>query len=334
MDPKSIDINIHPTKTEIKFENDRAIYAILLAAVKQSLGKYNIAPVLDFEQETSFNVPPLLEGEKVPLPSINIDSKYNPFKTDILSPREKANKEHWEKLFGSTIEQERTAEHLKQLQGDATIKHDADEKMNLSIEAGLESVTHESDVSIHRPFQVHNTYILTQIKSGLIIIHQQYAEERILYEQYLKALESNKSASQKQLFSQTVELSAADFQLFKEIEEDIRELGFEVREFGKNTVVIEGIPADTSLDNAETLLQSLLEQFKNNVSDLKLQKRDNLARSLARNLAIKQGKPLKSEEMVALIDELFACDMPYYSPYGNPTVTVLSLDELGKKFEK
>jgi len=332
MDTKSIDINIHPTKTEIKFDNDRAVYAILLAAVKQSLGKYNIAPVLDFNQETSFDVPPLAAGKNVEMPSINVDPTYNPFSTETLSPRDRSNKENWEKLFQSSPGLDRGLTEFESAVPEEKQASPAGKSI-LKSEA-LEMGSYPSELKEKSPFQLQRTYIISHIKSGLIIVHQQYASERISYEKYLYVLENNKGSSQKQLFKQTIEFSASDFLIYKEIEEEIQGLGFDIREFGKNAVVVEGLPADTSLENAESLIQNILEQYKNNVGDIKLEKRDNLARSLARNTCIKRGQGLQQEEMTTLIDELFACSMPYYSPYGNPTVTTLTMDDLDKRFTK
>jgi len=308
MDPKTIDINIHPTKTEIKFENDRAIYAILHSSVKQALGKYNIAPALDFEQETSFNIPPHKTGTEIKAPTIKVNPEYNPFKTETLSPRDKSNKANWEKLY-------------QEPKGEAT--------QHVILTEGDKDTF---EVNKNTIFQLQNRYIVTSTQSGLMIIDQQNAHERILYERFTEALEKNKGISQQELFPQTVEFSPGDFQLVKELEKEIRTLGFDIREFGKNNYVIHGAPSDAPEGNTKALLENIIEQYKQNASELKLEKRDNLARSLAKNTAIKAGKILGQEEMSSLIDELLACKMPYYSPNGSPTITMLTLKELEKKF--
>ncbi|RZL52734.1 MAG: DNA mismatch repair protein MutL, partial [Pedobacter sp.] len=184
--------------------------------------------------------------------------------------------------------------------------------------------------------QLHNRYIVSQIKSGLMVIDQQMAHERILYERFLIHLDDRKGASQQSLFPQTITLNANDFELAKSLLDDIKSLGFDVREFGKNTLVVEGIPVDlgSSNINETQLFEQLIEGFKNSQQDLKLNKRDSLARSLAKNSAIKAGTALSQEEMNTLIDELFACKTPNFSISGKPVIQTINLAELDKKFEK
>ncbi len=183
-------------------------------------------------------------------------------------------------------------------------------------------------------FQIHNQYILSQIKSGFMLIGQQAAHERILYERFLGQLENHSGVSQQSLFPQSVTLSSGDFELLRQLLPDIRALGFDIREFGKNTVVVEGIPADLNNVSEHALLERLLEGFKNNLAILKLDKRDNLARSLARNAAIKTGTNLSLEEMNLLIDQLFACQMPNLALNGKPIISTFTLNELSERFER
>ena len=322
LDPKSIDINIHPTKTEVKFENDRTIYAILLAVVKKSLGEHNIAPLLDFEREPSFDIPPLGKGEVISMPKVLVDKNYNPFDQDAQWPGgqsiTKPSVENWEELYKPAAEVTALNTDAKLNQEQLEIETDADDEAR----------------QLRRPVQIHRRFIISQIKSGLIIIDQQNASERILYERYLAALKNSKSAVQKTLFSKTIELSPGDFELVMEMQEELNALGFEIRAMGKNTVVVEGVPSDSINVDSEALLEQILEMYKNNIVDLKLDKQDNLARSLARSLSIKSGRVLEEEEMAAMIDELFACNMPYYTSNGNPTITTLTIDELNGKFGK
>lgn len=167
-----------------------------------------------------------------------------------------------------------------------------------------------------------------------MLISQQAAHERILYERFLQQLQNHSGVSQQSLFPQSVTLNSSDFELLRELLPDIRGLGFDIREFGKNTVVVEGIPADISNANEHELLEQLLEGFKNNLAILKLDKRDNLARSLARNAAIKTGVKLSLEEMNQLVDQLFACQMPNLALNGKPVITTFTLNELAERFEK
>jgi DNA mismatch repair protein MutL len=321
LNPKTIDINIHPTKTEVKFENDRTIYAILMAAVKKALGEHNIAPMLDFERETGFEIPPLGKGEVISMPEVKVDPTYNPFNqgatwTDTSS-QSKPSVENWEELYRP---------------GGAVARQNLESDVNQS-QLELDE-NDDQRGQARRPIQIHRRFIICQIKSGLIIIDQQNASERTLYERYLLALKSSKAAVQKSLFSKTIAMNPGDFELVKEMKDELNTLGFEIREFGKNTVVIEGVPADSVEKDAEVLLERILEMYKDNVIDLKLERQDNLARSMAKSLCVKAGRVLQEEEMTVMIDELFACSMPYYTPNGNPTITTLTNEELNAKFGK
>ena len=184
-------------------------------------------------------------------------------------------------------------------------------------------------------FQLHHRFIISQIKSGFMLIDQQAAHERILYERFLQQLENRQGASQQSLFPQSVSLNPGDFELVKDLLPDIQALGFQIREFGRNTVVVEGIPADLGNNISEVeMLEHLIEGFKNNQSALKLDKRDNLARSLAKNAAVKAGTALSAMEMNLMVDELFACTMPNTSLNGKPVIITVTLEELIQKFDK
>jgi DNA mismatch repair protein MutL len=330
IDPAKIDINVHPTKTEIKYQDEKSIYAIIRSAVKRSLGRYNITPSLDFDQENSIEhlitSKPL---EQIVQPTISFNPDFNPFAPELKkSEREipflrnagdyqrAAIPQNWDTLYEISKKQE-TSQH--QIHAEKTIPVDEQEV---------------SKPGERQLFQIHNRFILSQIKSGFMVINQQAAHERVLYERFLQQLENHSGTSQQSLFPQSVTLQGSDFVLLKELLPDIRALGFDIREFGKNTVVVEGIPADLSNVAEHALLEHLLEGFKNNLAILKLDKRDNLARSLARNGAIKAGTKLSLEEMNLLIDQLFACQMPNIALNGKPVISTFSLSELAERFEK
>jgi DNA mismatch repair protein MutL len=327
VNPKTIDINIHPTKTEVKFEDEKAIYAFLRSTVKKSLGQFNIAPSLDFDQEAHlYNMPLKPIDGIIKQPTIKVDPNYNPFKTEQpnfsknTTDRELSNKSNWEKMYSRHADNQQQFE-LKQ-----------DEAQQQSIDADWDNDLHESNKKI--TYQLHNRYILSHIKTGFMVIDQQGAHERILYERILASFEKQKSATQQELFPKAIELNAADFALVKELRDDILAIGFDISEFGKNTFVIHGVPADTAQHDSVQLLEGLLENYKQNMMELKSDKRENLARSMAFNTAIKSGKVLTQEEMNNLIDELFACKMPYSTPTGKPTITTFSLEDLDKRFKK
>lgn len=323
VDPKTIDINIHPTKTEVKFEDEKLIYAFLRSAVKKSLGQFNIAPSLDFDQETHLYNMPLKPADGIyKQPTIKVDPNFNPFSTGSnhsqpLSERERSNKNNWERMYEHNPYAEIERKEDQSLQ---TIHTDWDTELQENNKKAV--------------YQLHNKYILSHIKTGFMIIDQQGAHERILYERIVDSFEKNKSASQQELFPKTVEFSAMDFELMKELQEEIHLMGFDIREFGKNMFVIHGVPADMAQHDAAVLLEGLLESYKQNLQELKSEKRENLARSMAKNMAIKSGKQLTQEEMNNLIDELFACRMPYSTPSGKSTISTFSLDDLDKRFKK
>jgi DNA mismatch repair protein MutL len=329
IDPAKIDINVHPTKTEIKYQDEKSIYAIIRSAVKRSLGKYNITPTLDFDQENSIgHLITQKPFEEIVQPTIAFNPDFNPFASEKkASEREipflrNSNNHHtaiprnWDTLYEISKKEE-------------TLQHQIHEEK--SIPVNEQDITKSSEKQF---FQVHNRFILSQIKSGFMLINQQAAHERILYERFLQQLQNHSGVSQQSLFPQSVTLNSSDFELLKELLPDIRALGFDIREFGRNTVVVEGIPADINNANEHELLEQLLEGFKNNLSILKLDKRDNLARSLARNAALKVGVKLSMEEMNQLVDQLFACQMPNMALNGKPVISTFTLNELAERFEK
>ncbi len=327
VDPKTIDINIHPTKTEVKFEDEKAIYAFLRSAVKKSLGQFNIAPSIDFNQEAHLYNMPLKPVDGIfKQPVIKVDPDYNPFKTDTVpsykpSERELSNRSNWEKMYSRHTDNQLEIEIKKN-----------EEDTQQTIHTDWDNVLHESNKKV--AYQLHNKYILSHIKTGFMVIDQQGAHERILYERVLDTFEKHKSATQQELFPKTIELNTVDFALVKELQPEIKEIGFDIREFGKNTYIIHGVPADTVNYDSAALLEGLIENYKQNLQELKSNKRENIARSMARNMCIKSGKALSHEEMNNLIDELFACKMPYSTPSGKLTITTFSSEELDKRFKK
>jgi len=329
IDPSKIDINVHPTKTEIKYQDEKAIYAIIRSAVKRSLGRYNITPSLDFDQENSIEhlITPK-PFEEIVAPTIAFNPDFNPFaaekKADREIPflrntgdrRESPIPKNWDTLYEIS-------------KRESPIQHEMHQERNIAVDE--QEITKSSERQL---FQIHNRFILSQIKSGFMLISQQAAHERVLYERFLQQLQTHSGVSQQSLFPQSVTLNSSDFELLRELLPDVRALGFDIREFGKNTVVVEGIPADLNNVGEEQLLEQLLEGFKNNLAILRLDKRDNLARSLARNAATKAGMRMSLEEMNLLIDQLFACQMPNVALNGKPVISTFTLTELLERFEK
>ena len=331
IDPSNIDINVHPTKTEIKYQDEKAIYAIIRSAVKRALGKYNISPTLDFNQETGFSQMITTKAyEDIVPPQIAFNPEFNPFSTDLKPVREipflRNNNEsrmpsaaNWGSLYEIITPQTQDQNEFF-LGGRKQVE--------------LHGLKNQK-MGERQIFQLHHRFIISQIKSGFMLIDQQAAHERILYERFLQQLENRQGASQQSLFPQSVSLNAGDFELVKDLLPDIQALGFQIREFGRNTVVVEGIPADLGNNISEVeMLEHLIEGFKNNQSALKLDKRDNLARSLAKNAAVKAGTALSAMEMNLMVDELFACTMPNTSLNGKPVIITVTLEELIQKFDR
>src|SRR5699024_1562202 len=325
IDPAKIDINVHPTKTEIKYDDSRAVYAIVKSAIKRSLGRYNVMPTLDFDQETSFsNMITQTPPEQVTPPSISFNPDFNPFdspkKTGKSGSRENLPFEresiprNWDTLYQITHQPEEEAQQLNILSGTESSQDEGHSKKIF--------------------FQLHNKYILIQLHSGIMVITQQRAHERVLFEQFRQQLESNKGSSQQSLFPQTIELSPGDKGLLESLLPEIRSLGFQIRHFGSNTFIIDGLPADLDANiNEREIIEKILEDFKNDSSKVATKKHESLAKSLAKSAAIKTGTPLDSQSMAELIDRLFACESPNIAINGKPSIITLSLDDLADRFE-
>lgn len=316
IDPSKIDINIHPTKTEIKFEDERSIYSIVRSAVKRSLGQYSVTPSLDFEQERSFDLPHAMRNAPVKLPSLTINPQYNPFGSES----KKISASGWEKLYDGLKKEPEAVQALTA------------EKIQPVIDSSWSDLLKsETD---HFIFQLHDRYIVTQVKSGLMIVDQQLANERVLYEKYLQQINRQAGPAQQNLFPQAIEFSSGDFMLMKELQEDLRAIGFDLREFGVNTFVLHGTPPDLETGQEKQMLESLLEQFKNNKTLNTIDHRENLARAMAKNMCIKAGRIYSQKEMKNLIDELFSCEKPSMSVDGKSTIVLMNMDELKKMFSK
>jgi len=325
-DPESIDINIHPTKTEIKFENETAVWQIIQASVREALGKFNVVPSIDFDQAGSIEIPVSPKsGEQIKPPEIKVDPMYNPFEvakkkfpqpgSGSSSPSKPDQLKYWEKLY-QDFEKNGEGEVVSPDQEEATGK--------------LTGIKQEERYSGKTCFQFKNKYILTSVKSGLMVIDQKRAHERILYENFMSTLDNQSIASQQQLFPQTFELNAADAELLRSVLEDLKSLGFDVREFGKNSFIIQGTPG--VLDNSSPLeiIEGLLEEMKSTATDQKGKAREKVAASLAKAAAIPSGYVMKQEEINQLIDQLFACSTPNFSPAGKQVLTIIPVDQFEK----
>jgi DNA mismatch repair protein MutL len=314
IDPSGIDINIHPTKTEVKFEDEKIVYSVIRSSVKAALGKFSITPSLDFETEPLFDFKTPDRDKPLQQPRISVNPDYNPFETgkETASPRQQSNRQNWENVYPEkNIRHEPSKMHTSQPFEKLT---DAQQDERHGSGAGMF-------------LQLHRTYIITQVKSGLMVIDQQKAHERILFERYLELLSERVALTQQELFGIRLSLSPADAEMLNEILDDLNLLGFNIRPDQSKPFqyVVEGTPAGMKSGNIADTIDSIIEHYKNNLVEFDSDKKVNLARSLAKNLSIKSGKLLQQAEMKMLTEELFACKMPEISIDGDPTVKMINV---------
>ncbi|UXX78358.1 DNA mismatch repair endonuclease MutL [Reichenbachiella carrageenanivorans] len=325
MDPIHIDINVHPTKTEVKFDDERSVYGIIKAAVKQALGTHNVTPSLDFGSDVNFkNL--AIDNSHFNTPSRS-EGNYSSFKS--LDKQGKSTR--WDEMYEQAIDESRPTPaeiRREELAG-------MDTQLIFQSEANTQqSVNLEPEESSAKPTLMHDKYILKQVKKGVMVVDVVLAHERILYEKYLETLHKKFGASQRSLFPVTLEMNPADFSLVMELKEEISALGFEFEEFGKHTIAINGIPAEIKNINEKELFEGLLEQFKFNKSELSLSTQENMARSIAKRSASKTKISNDSIELRTLIDRLFACQQPNYTPNGTPTFIILGLEKIAEFFNQ
>lgn len=323
IDPREIDINIHPTKTEVNFQNGQVIYSMISSAVKQGLGKFTLAPAIDFdvEQSVQFSLPN--NQQEVKPPTIRVNQDYNPFETrhapataqrDGFKPMQKTT--GWEKLF----------EHEDQ------VKPAINDEMP-PVQSSLDISEADDKPKTESLFQVQHKYIASVVKSGLMVISQQRAYERIYFEEFISVLESGKGVSQQLLFPETVQVSGGDAQIIIDIFSELRRIGFDLEEFGENTFIVHGVPSNLNNQPVNDVLEDVIERFKKNQKELAASKRINLARSMAVRLASAMNGKLQPEEMLALVGRLFACSLPDVSPDGRPVVKIISLNDMDLMFK-
>lgn len=310
IDPKHIDVNVHPTKTEIKFDDERTVYGVIRAAVRQSLAAHNVMPSIDFDQDINFSTFRKTE------PAVSTaDKAYTQFKN---IPRDK-NLEHWENLYQDEIKQSKL-----------NFDH---EQAGLVPDAGQITAQQHEALSIEEDlFQVQGKYIIARVNDGVLFVHQQRANERILYERFVGQLANRSGNAQQCLFPINLELNAGDFGLVMELQQEIASLGFIFEEFGGNCIVINATPAGLPASDEKALFEGLLEQFKVNKTELSVSKQDNLARAMAKRSSRLKGHHLSKQECKALVDGLFACTQANYDLDGGKTFFTLDLNKIENSF--
>jgi len=318
LDPAQIDINVHPTKQEIKFEDEKIVYAFVQAAVKHALAQFSITPTLDFDLDASIQQldavnKPFTDQTREAAVSSNL---YRTFtqknQAHFIEPDQKTELRHWREFYEAGTQPDRKSQ---------------------------QDFIH-SPASIH-PFQLIEevpvtqelqTYIIGTTNRGFILVHQQLAHERILYEQYIAAVNGQPMASQQSLFPVTVQLSSADSFLLQDLLPELQLLGYQVEAFGKDSFIVQGVPADILQGNEKAAIEELLDQYKHFNAEAKLSKREMLTRSVAKQQSIKPGMVLEQKEMKALLQQLFNCSQPNVTADGRPTFIEFKKDYLDKLF--
>jgi DNA mismatch repair protein MutL len=303
IDPKHVDVNVHPTKTEIKFDDERSVYAYVRSAVKQALGSHNLSPTLDFQGDV--NLIRKMSGERA----------HEHFYREQIGTHSERSNQNWEKLFDG-LPKERIPLPMENIPSGHSVR--------------LESAINQTGQRVESEkilFQFQNKFIVKEVSNGLMIISQQAAHERVLYDKFIKQLGQSNGVSQQALFPQTAEFSSWDFSLIMELEEELTALGFKFEVFGKTALLIQGFPME-AIGKEKEILEGLLEQFKANRSELKLPVKENLARSLAKRASLKSGQKLSLEQMNGLVAGLFSSSNPSFSPDGSTTFFIFETSKM------
>lgn len=370
LDPTQVDINVHPTKQEIKFEDEKIVYAFVQAAVKHALAQFSVTPTLDFDLDPNIQrldavSKPVSEEKKA---SVTASSLYQTFtqknQAHFIEPNQKSNLKNWKDFYESPAPSQSSGPG-QSLPKDPALPGHSDPDLPGHSDSDLPGLSEASSIlgspitrtpmpeeapaipGMPRPAagklqpiegaplqQLLNTYIVTPTNRGFILVHQQSAHERVLYERYAAASKEKAIPSQKSLFPVTFQLSASDAILLQELSPDLLILGYQVEPFGKDSFIVHGTPADTGQGNEKAILELLLEQFKHFTSDMKFSRREKLIRSMARQQAIRAGRILDSSEMKTLIEELFATKQPNVTPGGEPTYIEFRKEYVEKLFGK
>ena len=324
--PHTIDINIHPTKTEIKFDDEHALYAILRSTIKHSLGQFNVAPVLDFDRDPNLDTPYQYQNKEAEYPTVQVDRSYNPFTeeksskpfgTGTMAYKKPEAQPNWESLY-------------------VGLKHATEEITERIFEndAVTSSLFEENDIEqeVKRTYQINKKYIVSPIKSGMVIIDQHRAHQRILYEEFLGNMTVNHASSQQLLFPLELHFSSSEIALISELKLALVSTGFVFDASSDDSIVISGLPVNVTEREVSHILQHLLSDLHDGIPDSSFCQNDTIAKSMSKSLAIKNGAYLTEEEQVNLVNNLFACKEPNVSPFQKPTFITMRVEDLDKKF--
>ncbi len=315
IDPSRIDVNVHPTKTEIKFDDDRSAYAIVHSAAKHALSQYNIAPSIDFDVDPTITQIPYVNKNNLHLDNETRKSFRDPYVHSHAESKPSSDeKSAWANLY-------------KEL-AHAPIENFIQSESNVA-NATLSNV---SDDKVRSVWQLHNQFIFAQVKNGVMMINQRAALYRISYDQLVKEVETNKVFCQQLLFPETVSLTPSDAELISSELENLGKLGFDIRELGGNTFICQGIPAVLTEIDIQSLLQDIVGQLRSESGSIYSKSMESIANGIAYKQASKQMKNLSQVEIISLIDQLFACENPYIAPNGSPISVILNFNQLEQLF--
>ncbi len=318
IDPRHVDINVHPSKLEVKFDDEQGIYNFVRAVVKHSLSKFNLIPEIEIEPSGGIKLHPPSEIEEIKQKLINL--------TEPIKEKIQKEQQYSLEFLTSSFPEAMTA-----IQAKEDIKKV--EKISQEIQSAISQSVEERGEEGISFMQIHNKYIIAQIKTGIMIIDQHVAHERILYERALDSLNSRSPFTQQLLFPQTIEVTPADMAVVKEIKEHLESLGFDLRIFGKNTIILYGVPPEVKQGSEKKIFLEIIELYRENSNaEPNLSVRENLAKAFACKTAIKAGDKLTPEEIQVLIDQLFLTRNPYVCPHGRPIIVKIPIEELDRKF--
>lgn len=326
VEPESIDINIHPTKTEIKFEDEHTIYAILRSSIKHSLGQFSIAPALDFDHNTNLETPYSYKDRKVQSPNVEVDRNFNPFQSDRNYSSGSGNfkkeaSQGWESLY---VGLESKSNNLEP--DFSGVQFESDEIAPSMFEGD------ESLQEVQLTFQLHKKYIVSTIKSGILVIDQNKAHQRVLYEEFLRNFTLKEATSQQLLFPLVLHFSKPEIQVIEQLREQLESTGFVIKKLKSDTVEISGIPLSVAESEVSIIIEQLISDFQNEVPNSNLSLTDLLSKSMANSLAIKTGQRLTQHEQEHLVNSLFACKEPNVTPSNRPIFITMSMEEFDKRF--
>ena len=324
VDPATIDINIHPTKTEVKFDDEHTLYAYLKSTIKHSLGQFNVAPSLDFEMDQNLETPYDFKDKGVSLPTISVDSSFNPFEKSATNNASGYSRQPsakgWETLYQGL--------ERKSPQRDIGILEMESEAINSSIF----DTTVESQDSVTTTFQLRKKYIVSTIKSGMLIINQSRAHQRVLYEGFLKNITIKEAVSQQLLFPLVLNFTRSEITILKEIQESLSAVGFVFGDVTSESVEVKGVPVVVTESEVQMVMEQLISDYQMEVAEDSFSQTDMLAKTLAKTLSVKTGEVLDERSQVGLVNDLFACKESALSPFNKRTYTMITESDIDRKF--